>query len=143
MVGAPVSLVSLAPTPLDMLDVPAEAGDFDGVSLAPLLRSGRGEAGPVFSEVDYQQHRNLRASQRMLVVHPYKLIEDRLSGRTLLFDLVADPGEQNDLAAKRPELVESLRAQLEVVAPAARADAPPPALSDEARRRLYDLGYTE
>ena len=121
--------------------MPAEAGDFDGVSLAPLLQRGHGAAGPVFSEVDYKQHRSLRASQRMLVVHPHKLIEDRLSGRTLLFDLAADPGEQNDLAAERPELVESLRAQLEVVAPAARTDAPPPVLSDEARRQLYDLGY--
>ena len=118
---------------------------FDADSFASLARGNGGAPAAVFSEVDYRQHADMRTSQRMLVVHPHKLIEDRLSGRVSLFDLAQDPGEQRDLMAERPELVAELRAELERLSPASGETAPAPesALSEAERSRLRELGYVE
>jgi arylsulfatase A-like enzyme len=144
VVEAPVSLVALAPTLLELLGVPAAASDFDGASFAGLARGAEAGTGEIFAEVDYRQHRELRASQRMVLVHPHKLIEDRLSGRVSLFDLAADPAETRDRAGERPDRVAALRARLEALpAPASAAPGVGPELSPPERRRLRELGYLE
>ena len=140
-----VSLAALAPTLLELLGLPSSDPAFDADSFAPLARGEGGAPEAVFSEVDYHQHPGMRASQRMVLVHPHKLIEDRLSGGVSLFDLSEDPGEQRDLSARRPEVVASLRAELARIVTALGDAAPAPAapLSEEARERLRDLGYLE
>ena len=80
---------------------------------------------------------------------PWKLIASR-DGRTLaLFDLQEDPGEQNDRAADRPEILEPLRA-LAASWCASGAGARDHGrggawneLDDTVRDRLRDLGYSE
>jgi hypothetical protein len=44
---------------------------------------------------------------------PLKLIRDRQSNVTALFDVVADPGESKDLSAARPTDVEALLKDLD------------------------------
>lgn len=91
----------------------------DGVSLASHLRT----AAPLGREAiffHYPHYHHLGDMRPASVVRAgrYKLIEwheGALLGRgevASLFDLTADPGEQNDLAAARPELAASLRAKL-------------------------------
>ena len=74
----------------------------------------------------------------------FKLIRDEASGAIELYDLDADPGEQNDLAAEQPARVERLEGELEAWSRAALADALPererePTL--EELERLRALGY--
>jgi arylsulfatase A-like enzyme len=142
VVDAPVSLVALAPTLLELVGVPAAPADFDGASIAALVRGGDGGGDPILADVDYREHTSLRASQRMVVVHPHKLIEDRLTGRVSLFDLAADPRETRDLSADRPDLVAALRARLGAGG-APDSAAPAGELSDRERSRLRELGYVE
>jgi arylsulfatase A-like enzyme len=62
-----------------------------------------------------------------------------------LYDLRADPTEQNDLAAARPEKVVELRAELDrrLAAFGPRAKPRVVQMSPEIRARLRALGYTE
>jgi arylsulfatase len=68
-------------------------------------------------------------------------------GREELYDLVADPGELHDLAARRPERIRELRAQLEQrlakLASRARPPVEPADDDEETLERLRALGYGE
>jgi arylsulfatase A-like enzyme len=79
----------------------------EGIDLLPLLR---GSAAPIdrtlFWRAVYagRQQRSVRSG-------PWKVLLD--GGAQMLFDVTHDPGERNDLAAKRPDLVTKLKAQIE------------------------------
>ena len=63
-----------------------------------------------------------------------------------LYDLRADPAEQNNLAGQRPELRERLSEELRQRRAAAGHGAPASSLEglpDELRERLESLGYVE
>jgi len=109
----PAVTTDYLPTVADMLgiELPAEL-PFDGVSLMPLI-DGRSEQRP--RPIPFQS-----AGRIALVDNRYKLIHNGRGGPFAeppfvweLYDLVEDPGEQNDLAADRPELVEPMAGQLD------------------------------
>ncbi len=77
----------------------------DGISLMPLIE-GRMTSRPV--PIAFEFH-----SQRSLTDNRYKLITQDGGKTYLLFDLLADPGETNDLAAKQPKLVAEMKAALD------------------------------
>lgn len=111
--------IDLAPTLLELAGVPAPE-NLDGRSLAPLLK---GET------VDWPERTHFSQVHRGLDVHPahnaaviidrYKLVlgpgtfnqETPPDAATELYDLQADPGEEQDLASERPEVVKDLRAR--------------------------------
>jgi hypothetical protein len=123
-VDAPVGLVDLAPTVLELLGAPGLPGAM-GRSFAALLRRGgdadRWRARPIYSEAWYPYRntgkRTERVSQPTLAV--------RLGDRKLVryrtrkghgynyFDLATDPGERRDLYAERPDEASDLRELLE------------------------------
>lgn len=74
----------------------------DGVDLIPYL-TGRAEGAP-HEALFWRQRDNwaVRAGN-------WKLLRQGNDAPRMLFDLAADPGEQNDLAAARPERVAELR----------------------------------
>jgi arylsulfatase A-like enzyme len=79
--------------------------EYDGVDLLPYLR---GEKATPPHEALYWRaagHRAVRAGHE-------KLISDLRTGSRVLFDLAADPSEQRDLAAQRPDRVEALESKL-------------------------------
>jgi arylsulfatase A-like enzyme len=85
--------------------VPGEAR-LDGIDLVPLVQANaRPRNRTLFWRflVPARQHRAVRSGN-------WKLMRD--GDHLLLFDLGKDPGERNDLAQQRPDLVASLRAQL-------------------------------
>ena len=78
---------------------------YDGVDLLPYL-SGSSPGDP--HEALYwraEGHRAVRAGR-------YKLISDAATGTRVLYDLEADPREQTDLLAERPDLADELERKL-------------------------------
>ncbi len=145
IVDAVVRLVDLAPTVLDFLDLGAAAAGMDGTSLRPLLEGRSMPPLTAFmSGVDFGIARDARWKYRLERQQPGAPV-----GRELLFDIVADPLEQHDLAAEHPEVFESLRGRYREFARHLAERSRTGALSGEApeidpelRRRLEALGYT-
>lgn len=90
------------PTVLDVLGMDPEAHrlPLDGVSLLPLIE-GRMEERP--RPIGFQSE-----GQLALVDNRYKLLRRSPGEPFMLFDLTEDPGEQVDLAARLPEVVERM-----------------------------------
>lgn len=96
----PVVSRDIVPTFLAAARIKTPATAFDGVDLLPFLRNGRTPHPALFWRAG--QGRAVRQGR-------WKLVEfgDRHSW---LFDLAADPGERNDVAARHPAVVRELRA---------------------------------
>ncbi len=157
-VAAPVSTAAVFATVLEALSIDAKA---PGVvpSLLPVLK-GRPGGTPVLSERfagdsgKGREHPLLDNSVRLRAYRsgPLKLVETS-AGKAFLYDLSADPDEDHDLAAERPEEVARLRRELDTwcaamgipglgAAGAGAGDAAA-TMDPAARERLKALGYVE
>lgn len=105
------SYVDFMPTVLDLCGVQVPANrSFHGESIAPLLR---GESGGQWRE-------RITATDTQRVAHPLKwrmscVMMDRwrLVNRDELYDIEADPLQTTNIADRRPDIVEQLRAGYE------------------------------
>jgi len=79
----------------------------DGIDILPSLRGD----SPLADRQLFWRIARPDRQQRAVRAGQWKLLVD--SGQFLLFDLRADPGEKNDLAARRPELVVKLKGLLQ------------------------------
>jgi arylsulfatase A-like enzyme len=139
----PVSINDILPTALVLLGV-AWDGASDGVDLSPLWRNGPSQAVPervLFGEAD--QHNERPDITRSARYGRYKLIYNRLSRESELYDLRADPREQHDVSASRPEITRQLMEELDRFESVRRAGERLPALDEETRRHLERLGYVQ
>ncbi len=106
-VDTPVRTIDLFPTVFDALGIQGPAGT-DGASMLPILRGKPDDRG-IFAETDYR----LFVHQRMKRVKDKKLILDLEDGGKQLFDVKADPDEQNDISSSNPretyEMEQALR----------------------------------
>jgi arylsulfatase A-like enzyme len=161
-VVAPVGLVDLAPSLLELLRLPPLPGAM-GRSLVPLLR-GAGDAGgfterPLFAEAWFrggfgaegpkpveQPSYSVRVGDRKLV-----RLRDGDGFRYAYYDLRSDPGERRDLYARDPAAAADLRALLdahparmaerrEALLDGREADG---ALDPERESQLRALGYLD
>ncbi|MCA8952239.1 MAG: sulfatase-like hydrolase/transferase [Planctomycetes bacterium] len=111
----PICSIDVLPTLLDLAGLPPVEHEIDGVSFAPALR---GESIPAALRDralfwHYPHYGNQGGFPAGAVRRGrWKLIERLEDGRVHLFDLEADLGERNDLAAREPERVAELRALL-------------------------------
>jgi arylsulfatase A-like enzyme len=109
-----VRAIDLAPTLVELLDLPQAAGStFTGRSLGPLLRGESLPPEPAFAEIGHL------ATAAALITERYKLIVE-FSGdggvlNTRLYDRIADPLERRDLAETKAETVEQMNAALRLV----------------------------
>lgn len=132
-VSAPVGLVDILPTLLELAGLPADEGDM-GRSLLPLIRGtdGGGER-PIFSETE--GIRSWRTSRWKLIRYA--------DGRQELFDLAADPLEQSPLPCDRPcsELAEQLTEFVARLEESGAVEQSLVELDDDDLERLRALGY--
>lgn len=130
-----VGLVDVMPTLLAALDLPAPEG-MVGVDLRQVPSRPR----PVFMET------SKGARMDAVVLGDHKLIRDHRADSWELYDLQADPREQVDLTATRPELLAELRGSLEAWRGRASEGSSEGAqvdISAEDAARLEALGYLE
>jgi arylsulfatase A-like enzyme len=164
-VSTQVSTLDIAPTILDLLNVPPSS-TMRGTSLAPVLggSSDSWDARPAYGENQPLQpgHPTYSAvarypgifrpgnegKWRMVRLSPWKLIHvpGRPQGENLLFNLELDPQEERDMAAARPEVLSTLLAHLEGFL-AEDSDhverEPDTPLREEDLEQLRALGYVE
>jgi arylsulfatase A-like enzyme len=154
-VTALVRTIDLGATLLDYLGFEPELGE--GRSLQPLIEKGgtstaaekggtsegstsAGSSAAAYGESLYGELHLGWSALRSLETERYRLIE---APRPELYDVAGDPGETTDLAASRPDLLRSLRAELaRLEAALPEAGEPAPAALDAATAaRLEALGY--
>ncbi len=143
VVDEPVSLLDVLPTVLAAAGLPAPAL-VDGRDLGPLMAGREGGRSLLAAE----QGSDLARSTRTLRDGRWKLHVIREDGavRHELYDLAADPGELDDLAAAQPEQVARLREAMGQLWDPARlvqddGRRRPRVLDESAARRLRSLGY--
>ena len=143
----PASLVDLAPTVLSLLGLPSPSS-FQGVNLLP----GMGLPPRPSRSVAYSETSGrifaARTAEWRFVYNPAKLQPEAPGGRypigeVELFDLRADRREQNNMASRRPDLVERFRADLLAwkLRYLREGGAPDQVIDDETREELKALGY--
>jgi len=153
---SPVELLDVMPTVLELIGVPAADQDsaqagFQGRSLARAVISGTEPPGraPVFlHRTHYEPHEEcgvwVEGETYGIRLGDWKYIEGEAEGTRQLFDLVADPAEQVNVAADHPDRATDLAARLAAWRRrATRPDVPDTAagLSESDRRKLRALGY--
>jgi len=145
-VAAPVSLVALPATILELIGLEADGSAFDEPSLGPLLDDPDAGSGGrvVHASVDYDFGRETantpRLSRKRAVIgERYKLVHDREAKTFALYDLALDPMELEDVSAERADTLRALRALLP--RDAEPALAPRTALSSQELEQLRGLGY--
>jgi len=145
-----VSLVDLAPTLLELLDVPIPEA-VQGRSLVGWLAGDPEASQPSPSLLDLSSN---NAQARALYSGRYKLLVGDTAARVTLpvptaqalFDLRADPGEQLDVAGDHPGVVAQLAADLALAVEWMSVGARSPGeadLDEETLRQLQELGYLE
>jgi arylsulfatase A-like enzyme len=140
-IGTPASGVDIVPTVLGVLGLPGAEG-VDGMDLhalwaapddEPRERWLVSEAGPSLKSDIRRSVQNSR----------HKLILELGGDRRELYDLLDDPGEQQNLADDEPRLLKQLLAALEPFM-ASGSEAPrAPELSSDGKAELRALGYVE
>jgi tetratricopeptide (TPR) repeat protein len=131
--GEPVSLIDIAPTLLALADVASDQ-TLPGQSL---LQDGDA-ARESFAETDYPEAAGWQKG-RALIQDRFKLIA---SGKSQLFDLSTDAGEQRDLSDERGPTRVAMSARLiEIAKPSHDAPAASRVVDAETASRLRALGY--
>jgi arylsulfatase A-like enzyme len=148
-VRAPVSLLDVAPTLLELAGVPADPRA-DGISLVPFLTS---DASPpsrdLYAEVSFEApprdvHEEGTVFRTALIRGDLKLVHDLVTDRFSLYDRGVDPEELVDIADSHSD-ADSLRAALRAWEETrgsdslGRAELLEP--DDEELERLRALGY--
>jgi len=110
-VAAPVGLLDLAPTLLDLAGFePPALPAMDARSFAPLARSEAPAPGDVYAVM--VRDRSVQRSGRAVVAGRYKLI--LIDGKKPeLYDLAADPGEKRNVARHRAAVLSDMTEKLE------------------------------
>lgn len=133
-VTEPVSLLSLAPSLLELAGIAYPPERYPEPSLAGCKTQERGP-GRAFSE----SHQ-----KRAVVDGDHKLIVDRARGTTGIYDLKTDPGETRNVASAKPALRRHLMQLLaKREQQTVRRKTAAPQLRKKQRRLLQELGYIE
>ena len=141
-IDAPVGLIDVLPTILDLLGLPPYA-QAQGRSLVPLLRGGELPERTLFAEVaSYTDQIGAHVTARRGDV---KWIIEKRTGSAFAFDVRRDPREEHDLSAQMPpEIPRQILEQFQrhcATLPVTLSGSP--ALDADERARLRALGYLE
>jgi arylsulfatase A-like enzyme len=136
-----VETIDLMPTLLDLVGAP-HPEDLQGSSLAPLLAGGAQAEGMAFGESPFFGHRRFAATGS------HQLLLTKRNGDRELYDFVADPRQQNDLAAADPGLAQRLSSEImtweeRVAQTVFEAEHDGGELDPETEQQLRELGYIQ
>ena len=107
----PVSTIDFFPTILEMTGTASDNIKTDGVSILPLLKSGKIKKRPLFWH--YPHYSNQGGDPGSAVrLGDFKLIDNFETGRQELYDLRKDISESNDISGTKPSKVKELYAML-------------------------------
>ena len=124
------TMLDLAGKPLPKPDEPDARNVVEGGSLSSVLKNGgQGTVSRPREEiVVHFPHYDLNngGPASAIFVGDLKLIRNYDTGKVSLFDIVKDPGESRDLAAKMPDKVKELEARLDAYLKAVDAQMPRP-----------------
>ena len=135
VVDALAQNIDILPTILDYLAIDSKTYRLDGKSLRPAIEQNQAVHKYVFGMQPYA---------RSVTDGRYKLIYNNRTGDIELFDRSADPGEQTNIAARRPQLAEALTEVLIQWVDSTEGDVDVGENVDKAREvtdRLRSLGY--
>ena len=137
-----VGNVDLMPTLLELCDLPLPPGRLSGRSLAHLLYADE-PAASAPTAMSATRHQHALWSGRHKLLRP--TAQGRAEGlETELYDLVADPGEERDLSAERPEVAARLEAELDArLGTSILAEDSELELTEANQAAMRALGYTE
>ncbi len=111
VIDMPVSQIDVAPTLLELINLPVPEW-MEGRSFLPLLKGGRLEPLPIYS-MQFKENRlfgnPITKGTVAIVDGGYKFINYLEDDRVLLFNLRQDPNETNDLSEEEPEVVERFK----------------------------------
>lgn len=112
--AVPVITTDLYPTVLELAGLPALPDQHrDGLSLAPLLRGGPAPArDALFWHFPHYSNHGRQSPGAAIRAGEHKLLLYFEQQKVQLFNLRADPGEQEDLAASQPALAQALTDRL-------------------------------
>jgi arylsulfatase A len=108
--NAPVCSIDFFPTLVDACGIKSDA-KFDGMSIVPLLQGGRIERDALYWHYPHYANQGSKPGGAIRSGN-YKLIEFYENDRRELFDVVADVGENKNLAAEKPDVVKQLADKL-------------------------------
>ena len=105
--------VDIYPTVLELAGVSRKESLVDGVSLAPLLTTGKKpERDTIFWHYPHY-HPGGATPYSAIRSGDWRLVHFYEDGRDELYHLGSDVGEKNELSSKEPEVAKSLRARLD------------------------------
>lgn len=134
-VAAPVQLVDLVPTVLDLAKAPIP-GNLDGRTLTPLLDGDRLERRLIYAESLFGTYHFGLAPLQTLTDGRFRYVA---GAREELFDLHPSDAGEVDVASAHPDVLAAMRDALRKLAvPEPQQDAP---VSDADRARLEAAGY--
>ena len=104
-ISQPTAHIDVLPSVLDLCNISAEnAADFDGVSLAPLLRGEKADLPERAIVIQLQPNVPQKWHHTALIKGRWRLVNGEE-----LYDVESDPGQINDIAAESPQIVDCLR----------------------------------
>lgn len=140
VVDAPFINTDWLPTLLELSGAAAPAGDSDGVSQAPMLRTARPSrtARTYYWHIPHYTNQGSRPAGAVRDGR-WKLVEHYDSDRAELYDLDADPGESRDLSKAESKRTAALRQRLREwrQSVGAQENTPNPAFDADLYRRIY------
>jgi arylsulfatase A-like enzyme len=122
------TMLDLAGHPLPKPPEPDARTVIEGGSLVPLLKhAGKGEVERPHKEiVIHFPHYDLNngGPASAIYLDEWKLVRNYDSGKVMLYDIMKDPGERNDLAASDAARVKDLEQRLDAYLQAVKAQMP-------------------
>ena len=124
--AAPAITVDLYPTLLEMTGVKPLQSFVDGISLAPLLKSGtKPDRDAIFWHYPHY-HPGGATPYSAIRSGDFRLVHFYEDGRDELYDLGNDIGESKDLASAQPDRTKALRTRLDAWLKSVDAQLPTP-----------------